>query len=154
MERHQVDLVDLSSISVTLENVSYRNVLSVKDVFSRFLWLRAIPNKNSDTVANELYKIYIKFRQPKILQSDQGSEFKGSVIKLCSELNTKLIYSSSGHPQSQGKSERSHRTWKEKLQRDILLTKTRRDCDWVTGLPALQRIYNEGWHTVYSNDAI
>lgn len=45
---------------------------------------------------------------------------------LGNKANTQLIYStcSSGHPQSQGKSERSLCTWKEKLRRDILSTKT------------------------------
>ena len=146
MERHQIDIVDLTAIAVTIDDKEYKYVLSIIDVFSRFLWLRALTNKNSNTVAMELYKIYIEYGPPKIIQSDQGSEFKGNVKELCNLLKTKMIYSRSHHPQSQGKDERSHQTWKKKIHQDLMNTQNEGICDWVTGLPALQRTYNEGVH--------
>ena len=145
MERHQIDIVDLQSLPVNINGVRYRYVLSILDVFSRFLWLRPLPNKNSNTVAKELYRIYLEFGPPKIIQTDQGGEFKGTFRTLCRMLKTRLIYSRMNHPQSQGKDERSHRTWKEKIRHDIF-TNQNEDCNWVDALPVLQRIYNEGRH--------
>ena len=57
---------------------------------------------------------------PNILQSDRGKEFKGAVKRFCEQLNIKKICSRAYHPQSQGKSERSHGTWKAKLRYDLL----------------------------------
>ena len=148
MERHQVDIVDLRTIAVTIRSIKYQYVLSVLDVFSRFLWLRPLPDKTAETVALELYKIYLEFGPPRIVQTDQGGEFKGAFQRLCKLLKTKLIHSSSNHPQSQGKDERSHRTWKEKIRLDLFALKKNKQCDWVTSLPLLQQTYNEGKHRI------
>ena len=56
MERHKVDIVDLRTISVTIRGIRYQYVLSVLDMFSRFLWLRPLADKSAETVALELYK--------------------------------------------------------------------------------------------------
>ena len=60
------------------------------------------------------------FGPPTRVQSDRGTEFKGAVktfLKMCGIQNTE---SRPYHPQSQGKIERSHGTWKTKLKFDIL----------------------------------
>ena len=47
-ERHQCDLMDMGKRgTVKVNGVAYRYVLSVIDVCSRFLWLRALPRKDS-----------------------------------------------------------------------------------------------------------
>ncbi|CAC5397909.1 unnamed protein product [Mytilus coruscus] len=123
MERHQVDLVDMRKLIVEKDDVSYKYILSTMDVFTRFVWLRPLSDKSSEKVAAKLREIYAEFGNPKILQSDQGSEFKGVVTRLCKDMNIKLIYSSSYHPQSQGKIERSHGTWKDKIRFDLINSK-------------------------------
>ena len=78
--RHQVDLTDLGKRGrVELKGTVYRYVLSVMDVFSRFIWLRPLPIENSRAVAAELKAIYIENGPLLALQSDQGSEFKGAL---------------------------------------------------------------------------
>ena len=53
--RHQIDLMDMGQKgAVKFNGLSYRYVLSVMDVFSRFVWLRAINKKMSKNVADEL----------------------------------------------------------------------------------------------------
>ena len=147
MERHQVDLVDLRSSSVMIENTKYLYVVSVLDVFSRFLWLRAIPDKTPATVAKTLSAHYVEFGPPKYIQCDQGSEFKGVFKDFCETLGIKLIFSSSSHPQSQGKIERSHQQWKDKIRNKIVGTlETDEPYNWVDELPLLQTTYNEGFH--------
>ena len=47
--RHQIDLMDMGEKGpVTANGISYRDVLSVMDVFSRFVWLRALSDKCSN----------------------------------------------------------------------------------------------------------
>ena len=48
--------------TVTANGISYRYVLSVMDVFSRFVWLRALSDKCSKAIANELKSIYTHLR--------------------------------------------------------------------------------------------
>ena len=87
--RHQVDLTDLGKRGrVELKGTVYRYVLSVMDVFSRFIWLRPLPIENSRAVAAELKAIYIENGPLLALQSDQGSEFKGA-LKGLSKIKSK-----------------------------------------------------------------
>ena len=62
-------------------------------------------------------------------------------------MNIKVIRSGSYHPQSQGKVERSHGTWKEKIRHDLLNTRKEGVCDWVSELKNYQQLYNEAIHT-------
>ena len=103
MERLQADLVNLASISVCMEGTTYKYVLVVIDVFSRFLWLRALPEKTAGNVARELDHLSLQFGQPRILQTDNGSEFLGAVKTICSKRGITKITSRPSHPQSQGK---------------------------------------------------
>ena len=52
------------------------------DVFSRLVWLRAVREKSSKVISDELENIYLEHRPPCVIQSDQGGEFKGAVKRL------------------------------------------------------------------------
>lgn len=136
--RHQVDLMDLGKRGkVKFKGIVYRYVLSVMDVFSRFIWLRPLQSKNSKAIAAELKVIYMENGSPLVLQSDQGSEFKGAVKRL-----VKMVNSRPYHPQSQGKVERSHRALRSKMEYD-LLKMGKKGLNWAKALPDYQRILNE-----------
>ena len=97
--RHQIDLMDMGSKgSVKLNGQLYRYVLTVIDIFSRFVWLRPLKSKSSKEVAKELESIYVEHGAPRIIQSDQGGEFKKAVKTLCDRMNIKSIYSRPRHP--------------------------------------------------------
>ena len=98
MAINQVDIVDLSAFPSTYKGL-------VIDVFSLFLWLTTLPSKDSPTVAEALYTIYLQQGPPKVLhdQCDQGSEFKRTVKILMTKLGSRIINSRAYHPQSQGK---------------------------------------------------
>ena len=74
--------------------------------------------------------VCIYVRIPKILQSDQGPEFMGVVKTISETLNVRTIKSSAYSPQTQGKEERSQRTWKEKIKFD-LINNNNGDLNWV-----------------------
>ena len=84
--------------SVKLNGQLYRYVLTVIDIFSRFVWLRPLKSKSSEEVAEELESIYVE-NGARIIQSDQGGEFKKAVKTLCDRTNIKLIYSRPRQPQ-------------------------------------------------------
>ena len=141
--RHQVDLMDLGKRgSVEFKGIVYRYVLSVMDVFSRFIWLKPLTSKTSKAVAAELKTIYMENGPPIVLQSDQGSEFKGAVKGLCLKLKVKMVHSRPYHPQSRGKIERSHRALRSKMEYDFLKM-GEKGLNWAKALPEYQKILNE-----------
>ena len=142
---NQIDLVDFSSRPTRGSNgILYKYVLGILDVCSRFLVLRALENKEAKTVARELRAVYGILGYPQIVQCDRGKEFMGEVTELLQKRRVQIRRSSPYHPQSQGKIERSNRTWKTKLQVDI-----RSDSEtisWADQLEEYQYLYNSGVH--------
>ena len=57
-------------------NEGYKYILTVKDHFSTFVWLRKLKRKNKNAVFKKLKNIFRDFRAPDILQADNGGEFK------------------------------------------------------------------------------
>lgn len=78
MERVQADLVDFSKKKSVNHGKTYSYVLAVIDVFSRYLWLWPQVTKESKEIVPHLEKLFNVFGRPKITQTDQGSEFKGT----------------------------------------------------------------------------
>ena len=140
--QHQIDLVDLSKEPVELGGKSYRYILSVMDVFSRYLWLVPLPTKSSRGIARELKKIYERDGPPDRLQSDQGLEFHGRVENICKKYRIRRIRSRPYYPQSQGKVERSHRRLRDKMMFDLLAMKGK-GINWAKNLPRYCRVLNE-----------
>ena len=103
MHQVQVDLVDMKSYLAHFESQPFKYILVLLDVFSRFMFLRALKSKSADEVAMCLLKIFCDTGPPTRLQSDQGTEFKGAVERLMEALNVDIIHSRPYYPQSQGK---------------------------------------------------
>ena len=85
--QHQIDLMDLCKEAVNHNGHVYKYVLSVMDIFSRYLWLRPLEKKSSQDVSQALQRIYSEHGPPDRLQSDRGTEFEGKVRPLCKQLN-------------------------------------------------------------------
>ena len=73
--------------------ITYKYIMSVIDIFSRFVFLRPLQSKESAEIAENLRNIYNEHGPPEILPSDQGTEFKGVVKTLCEALNVRIIKS-------------------------------------------------------------
>ena len=69
----QADLMDMNNIAK--DNDSYRYVLLMIDVFSRYTWCEPIKNKTGPEVVKAMKKIFEQGRRPKLLQTDKGTEF-------------------------------------------------------------------------------
>lgn len=93
--------------------------------------LRTIKAKK---VVQELVKFCSMFGLPKVMQTDQGSNFTSKIFtQVTRELNVKHRMSSAYHPQSQGAIERFHQTLKTLLRKFCLETGK----EWDEGLPML-----------------
>lgn len=79
-------------------------------------------------------KFFSTFGLPKIIQSDQGTNFTSKLFKqVVSELNIKHVKSSPYHPESQGALERFHQTLKSMIRKYCLESNR----EWDEGLPLL-----------------
>ena len=87
-------------------NFRSRNCLSIfivrYECFSGFICLRPVKSKNRKAVVAELNAYCHRKWNPIVLQSDQGSEFKGAVKGIFRKLPVKLAHSHPHHPHSQG----------------------------------------------------
>ena len=84
--QHQINLIDLSREHVRHNGKIYKYVLTVLDVFSRFLWLSLLERKTSDHVRRPLTRIYSEHGPPDRLQSDCGPECAGNVWTICKKI--------------------------------------------------------------------
>ena len=64
--------------------------------------------------------LFRTYGPPKSVQNDGGGEFLDSVKDFLERIGIERRPSRPYHPQSQGKVERSHGTWKEKVKFDLL----------------------------------
>lgn len=125
----------------------------LQDVFSRYVWLKPLKGKSRE-IAQHLADIYMEHGPPKVLQHDQGCEFKGAVKRLMESMKVKVIQSSPYHPQSQGKVERMHRALRKKILYDLINIE-KRGVTWVSHLLKYAQVLNEdpkkqlGWMTPF-----
>ncbi|XP_076876436.1 uncharacterized protein LOC143525877 [Brachyhypopomus gauderio] len=96
----------------------------------------AIPLRSLKTpaIVRALIKFFTTFGLPKVVQSDQGSNFMSAVFRRAmKQLHIQHNTSSAYHPESQGAIERFHQTLKSMLRIYCLS----HDKDWDEGLPFL-----------------
>ena len=88
---------------------------------------------------------YLSEGTSRIVQTDQGGEFKKEVNACCKQMQIKRIISALYHLQSQGYSRRLTRGWKNKLAFDMRKSNYR-FTDWVSRLQTYAQIYNRQHH--------
>ena len=87
-----MDIVDLQRSEVESDGRTYKYVLVVMDVVSRFLFLRPLTSKSSTEVASHVLCLVSDIGPPKIVQTDKGTEFKRVVqIKNSSHSQSTLL---------------------------------------------------------------
>ena len=62
-------------------HAGFNYILIHLDVLTRFVLLRPLHDKTSDTIAKTLFHLWTDFGFPPIIQSDNGTEFVNSVVK-------------------------------------------------------------------------
>ena len=130
--------IDLAQLPASLDGRIFCLVLV--DVFTGFIVLRALPDKSATSVAQALWDIFCLIGIPRVLQSDNGTEFVNRVI---ASLNTLIgvnhRYISEYNPRADGKVERCVRTVKLSIMK-LLHGATGY---WPLHLPFVQFAYND-----------
>ena len=83
-------------------------LLVVVCAFTRFVFLRALPDKSAKSVAAALFAIFADFGFPKVIQSDNGTEFVNRLLQAMSDncgIDHRLI--TAYHPRANGLAERN-----------------------------------------------
>ena len=128
------DLIDMQAFSKDNNVIQY--LLTVIDIFSKFLWIIPLKRKSGQKVANALWRILKEWRPSKIWV-DKGREFYNKEVQKLVEL-----YST----ESEAKScviERFNRTIEEKMFTYLSANDTR---EFVDVLDLLVAQYN---HTIH-----
>jgi hypothetical protein len=113
LSRGQVDLVNCEAYA----DGDFKYILNYQDHFTKFIQLRAMKSKTAAEVAWHLLAIFLTFGAPAILQSDNGKEFRASVVEELTSMwpDLKIVHGRARHPQSQGSVERSNGEMKKLL---------------------------------------
>ena len=96
----------------------YTNIVTAKDVFSRYLFAYATSNQDAKTIAKVLINVMTKHAYlPTTLISDKGTAFMSQVIKeVAGVLGITLKHATTKHAQTIGLLERSHMSIKQALK--------------------------------------
>ena len=107
-------------------------ICHMRDHFSKYSIATPMANKTSIEVVKVVVMWIMHFGPPKILQSDNGTEFKGALSILLQEHGIKVINGRPRHPQCQGMMERANGVLKEKI---AAWRCDHQSASWVSSLP-------------------
>jgi len=111
-EQVQIDLIDMRADP----DGEYQWILHIRDHFSKFSCAYPLKSKESMEVAIALMVWIGQFGPPKILQCDNGNEFKGEVLRIVESYRITLIHGRPRHPQTQGLIEQANAVLKQKIR--------------------------------------
>jgi hypothetical protein len=92
--------------NVPMSERGHQHVLVVVDVATRFCFLKPLRSKTSHEILQKLFKVWMYFGFPKIIQSDNGKEFTNEALnKLCETVGIDKRLITAYHPQANGLAE-------------------------------------------------
>lgn len=132
-ERVHVDL-----LGPLPDNEGKKYLLVTVDAFSKFIQVKALPDKSMESVASAFYDSWISlFAVPKHVVSDLGSEFHNKLFKFLSlQFGFEHSFSAPQHPQSNGQAEVSVRETLRYVRKFV------EGNEWKVHLPNLRLAHN------------
>ena len=150
-DTHQMDLLFLPYD--TIKSKRYKYALTVIDSASRYKDAEPLTEKSAAAVAIALAKIYRRgpLKYPRLMQVDEGNEFKGAVNQLLLKHRVTIKRGIPGVHRSQAFVENFNKQLSERLfsyqyHREIL--DNTRNTEWVKRLPTVLRAMNNEIHSV------
>lgn len=141
------DLADVSNIAS--HNDGYKFLLVLIDIFSRFLFIVPLKNKQNQTIIEGLKSVFQKGRKPHTLRTDKGSEFKNRWVKtFLHKQGITVIYTQ--NETKANYAERVIRTMKNLMYRYFMKERTYR---YVNVLHDLVNSYNKRPHRFLGSNA-
>jgi hypothetical protein len=146
--RIQLDLVDMQGRPCKKNGKVYKWIAHVVDHFSKFHIIWAMEHKSAEEVVSGLHRLVFPYiGLPKILQCDNGKEFKNKEVHALIkkwEGDCKMIHGRPRHPQSQGLVEQANGT----MERMIASYESQfKDNDWEEFLPLIMYNLNTQQHS-------
>lgn len=119
-------------------------IIVISDYFTKFTEIFPLRNIDAETVAETLFKGWIKrYGCPQEIHSDQGAQFESQLFReMCKVLQINKTRTTSYHPQSDGMIERLNRTIKDILSKYISVNQT----DWDKFIDGIVFAYNSTIH--------
>lgn len=152
-ERWDTDLMDVSDTAHA--NDKTRFILVCIDLFSRFLWVEPLKNKQGKTVAEALSRILSHTKSPLVIRHDAGLEYLNKNVTDVFKKYKIYNYSVTDGPKA-SYAERCIRTLRLKIARYLLQNNSHR---YIDELDKLVLSYNKakhnstGWAPVSVTDA-
>jgi len=122
-----------------VESDGNRFLLILVDVCTRFVFLVPIPNKGSITIARELYRIFTTIGFPRVLQSDNGTEFVNEIVTVMTKtmgVQHRLV--TPYHPRGNGVAENHVKTACNMIRKEVHDHKE----TWARHVPMVQLAMN------------
>ena len=137
-----IDLITM--IKYSKQNNNYKYILTVIDFFSKHSWCYPLKNKNSNEIINSFKDIFKKSkRKPKMIQSDEGSEFTNKQVQKFFNDNNIKWYHTYNRDIKCSICERFNRTILNKIYKNFTLNN---NTIWIKDLNKLVKEYNNSYH--------
>ena len=116
-------------------------IIGIIDKKTKYIILECINNQNENTITNIVRNRWIlKFGAPREIHVDRGKVFEGQYFKnLCESINSKIVYSSPYHHETNGQIERQFRTVRDCIH---LSQKSSNTKDWASQIPDIEFMLN------------
>jgi hypothetical protein len=111
-ERVQIDLIDMRHEP----SGQYKWILHIKDHFSKYTQLYPLKSKHAEPIADCFALFIAAFLPPKIMQADNGKEFKGALLILLRKYGIQVVNGATRSPQTQGLIEQANGVVENKLR--------------------------------------
>lgn len=129
--------MDLAQLPTSTNGYNY--ILVIIDVCTRLVFLRALKVKDAPTIAKKLFKLFCDVGWPRIWQSDNGTEFKNSVLKEMKKLSgADHRFITAYNPRANGITERFVGTAKKTLLKMLHADLS----EWEKHVPQCQYLMN------------
>jgi transposase InsO family protein len=117
-----------------------------QDHLTKFVTLRALRSKTAIEVASQVKSIFSTYGAPKILQTDNGREFKNATLKELIEQwpACKFVHGKPRHSQSQGSVERCNQDVENIL---FCMMRDKQTTQWASLLEDVQYAKNTRYHS-------
>ena len=137
-----IDLITM--IKYSKQNNNYKYILTVIDFFSKHSWCYPLKNKNSNEIINSFKDIFKKSkRKPKMIQSDEGTEFTNKQVQKFFNDNNIKWYHTYNRDIKCSICERYNRTILNKIYKNFTLNN---NTIWIKDLNKLVKEYNNSYH--------
>lgn len=111
-ERVQIDLIDMRHEP----SGQFKWILHIKDHFSKYTQLYPLKSKHAEPIATAFALFIAAFLPPKIMQCDNGKEFKGALLILLRKYGIQIVNGAPRSPQTQGLVEQANGVVESKLR--------------------------------------